>query len=108
MNDELYATISSSIYNRFALVHHGDGVSGCEKYAIDSGERIREGFGLVEIEQHSVFTIAPPGLRLRQFAGRVDNPNGIDPFELGDYFTPNTACRAQNQDSRSACSLFFN
>ena len=78
------------------------------RFTIRLRERIREGFGLVEIKQHSVFTSAPPGLHLRQFAGRVDNPNGVDPFKRDDYFTPNTACRAQIQDSRSACSLFFN
>jgi hypothetical protein len=69
MNNELHASIGSSIYNRFTLMHHGDGVSGCEKGAINSGERIRKGFGLVEIEQHSVFTVAPPGFHLLQPAG---------------------------------------
>jgi len=69
MNDKLYASIGSAIYNRFALLHHGDGVSGCEKDAINSGERIRKGFGPVEIEQHSVFTVAPPGFHVLQPAG---------------------------------------
>jgi hypothetical protein len=65
MNNDLYACISSSVHDRLALMHHGDGVPGDEEETIDSGECIREGFGLVEIEQHSVFPIAPPGFHLR-------------------------------------------
>jgi hypothetical protein len=42
---------------------------------------------LVETEQHSVFPVASPGSHLLQLAGRVDNLNGIDSFELIDEET---------------------
>ena len=84
------------------------GISSTKRQTTPRGGPFREGFGLIEIEPHSVLTIAPPSFQQRQLAGRVDNPNGTESFQLGDYFTPDTACRAQNQDSRSACALFFN
>jgi hypothetical protein len=67
-------------------MNHGNGVPGHEEKTIDSVECFREGFGLVEIKQHSVIPIAPPGFHLVQFAGRVDNLNAIDSLKLGDDF----------------------
>ena len=51
--------------------------------------------------------MAPPSFHQHQLAGRVGNPNGMELFELGDYFTPNTASGAQDQDSRSALCSFI-
>jgi hypothetical protein len=86
---------------------HRDGVPGCEEETIDSRECVREGYGLVEIEQHSVFPVALPGFHLVRFAGRVDNLNAIDPFKLCDDFAPDTPCRAQNQDPWPDFVLFL-
>jgi hypothetical protein len=99
---------TSSVLDRLALMHQGDGVSGDEEQTINSGERFWEGFGVVEIEQHSVFPIAPPGFHLPEVTGRVDNLNGVHSVKLGNNFAPGTPCRAQNQDPRFALALFLN
>src|SRR2546427_4472685 len=84
MDDEAYASIGRSIHDRFALMHHGDGVARCKKKTVYSGKSLAESFRSVEVEEHSILAVVVPSLDVLERARRIDRLNRIHLSDLSD------------------------
>ena len=90
MDDEAYAGIRRGVHDRFALMHHGDGVARCKKKTAYSSKSLRESFRPVEVEEHSIFAVLVPSVDLLEPARRIDRRNRIYPSDLSDDSTADT------------------
>jgi hypothetical protein len=90
MDDEAYASIGRSVHDRFALMHHGDGVARCKKKTVYSGKSLPESFRPVEVEEHSILAVLAPSAHLLERARRIDHLNRIYLSDLSDDSTADT------------------
>jgi hypothetical protein len=90
MDDEAYAGIRRSVHDRFALMHHGDGVASCKKKTVYAGKCLPESFRPVEVEEHRILAVLVPSVDLLERARRIDRLNRIYLSDLSEDSTPDT------------------
>ncbi len=90
MDDEACAGIGRGVHDRFALMHHGDGVARCKKKTVYSGKSLPESFRPVEVEKHSILAVLVPSVDLLERARRIDRLNRIYLSDLSDDSTADT------------------
>jgi len=83
-------TPASAAHDRFALMHHGDGVARCKKKTVYSGKCLPESFRPVEVEEHSILAVLVPSVDLLEPARRIDGLKGIYLSDLSEDSTADT------------------